>query len=113
MFGVQQFDAILPPGTGSILAVSAAHPKVVQLKNGHFGVQKSMTVTITCDHRHIYGADAAEFLRDLAGTGASAVFNVGCGVETGHHSANLPFAYVVLPKVARVVRCNNDPWLLY
>jgi hypothetical protein len=47
--------------------VAAAHPKVVQLKNGHFGVQKSMTVTITCDHRHIYGADAAEFLRDLAG----------------------------------------------
>jgi pyruvate/2-oxoglutarate dehydrogenase complex dihydrolipoamide acyltransferase (E2) component len=26
-----------------------------------------MTVTITCDHRHIYGADAAEFLKDLAG----------------------------------------------
>mmetsp|Transcript_5768 Transcript_5768/g.8022 ORF Transcript_5768/g.8022 Transcript_5768/m.8022 type:complete len:528 (+) Transcript_5768:30-1613(+) len=66
MFGVQQFDAILPPGTGSILAIAASTPKVVQLKNGHFGVQKSMTVTITCDHRHIYGADAAEFLKDLA-----------------------------------------------
>ena len=26
-----------------------------------------MIVTITCDHRHIYGADAAEFLKDLAG----------------------------------------------
>lgn len=74
MFGVQQFDAILPPGTGSILAVSAAHPKVVQLKNGHFGVQKSMTVTITCDHRHIYGADAAEFLRDLAGESLECYF---------------------------------------
>ena len=59
MFGVQQFDAILPPGTGSILAIAASTPKVVQLKNGHFGVKKSMTVTITCDHRHIYGADAA------------------------------------------------------
>jgi len=66
MFGVQQFDAILPPGTGSILAIAASTPKVVQLKNGHFGVQKAMTVTITCDHRHIYGADAAEFLKDLA-----------------------------------------------
>lgn len=66
MFGVQQFDAILPPGTGSILAIAASTPKVVQLKNGHFGVKKSMTVTITCDHRHIYGADAAEFLKDLA-----------------------------------------------
>ena len=67
MFGVQQFDAILPPGTGSILAIAASLPKVVQLKNGYFGVQKSMVVTITCDHRHIYGADAAEFLKDLAG----------------------------------------------
>jgi 2-oxoacid dehydrogenases acyltransferase (catalytic domain) len=67
MFGVAQFDAILPPGTGSILAIAASTPKVVQLKSGHFGVQKSMTVTITCDHRHIYGADAAEFLKDLAG----------------------------------------------
>eukprot|EP00596_Hydrurales_sp_CCMP1899_P009966 CAMPEP_0119042758 /NCGR_PEP_ID=MMETSP1177-20130426/16134_1 /TAXON_ID=2985 /ORGANISM="Ochromonas sp, Strain CCMP1899" /LENGTH=612 /DNA_ID=CAMNT_0007009761 /DNA_START=224 /DNA_END=2062 /DNA_ORIENTATION=+ len=66
MFGVSQFDAILPPGTGSILAIAASTPKVVQLKSGHFSVQKSMTVTITCDHRHIYGASAAEFLKDLA-----------------------------------------------
>lgn len=67
MFGVSQFDAILPPGMGSILAIAASSPKVIMLKNGHLGVQKSMIVTITCDHRHIYGADAAEFLKDLAG----------------------------------------------
>jgi pyruvate/2-oxoglutarate dehydrogenase complex dihydrolipoamide acyltransferase (E2) component len=67
MFEVTQFDAILPPGTGSILAISSSLPKVVQLKNGYFGVQKSMIVTITCDHRHIYGANAAEFLKDFAG----------------------------------------------
>ena len=66
MFGVQQFDAILPPGTGSILAIVASTPKVIQTKDGKLTVQKSMTVTITCDHRHIYGADAAEFLKDLA-----------------------------------------------
>jgi pyruvate dehydrogenase E2 component (dihydrolipoamide acetyltransferase) len=66
MFGVSQFDAILPPGTGSILAIAASTPKVVQQPNGYFGVRKSMTVTITCDHRHIYGADAAQFLKDLA-----------------------------------------------
>ena len=29
-------------------------------------MKKSMTVTLTADHRHIYGADAAEFLNDLA-----------------------------------------------
>jgi pyruvate dehydrogenase E2 component (dihydrolipoamide acetyltransferase) len=66
MFGVQQFDAILPPGTGSILAIAASTSKVVQEKSGALKAVKSMTVTITCDHRHIYGADAAEFLKDLA-----------------------------------------------
>ena len=30
------------------------------------GMVKKMTVTLTCDHRHIYGADAAKFLVDLA-----------------------------------------------
>ena len=66
MFGVHQFDAILPHGAGTILSIAGSRPKVVQQKNGYFGVQKSMMVTVTCDHRHIYGADAAEFLKDLA-----------------------------------------------
>ena len=67
MFGVQQFDAILPPGTGSILAIAASTSKVIQDKaTGQLQTSKSMTVTITCDHRHIYGADAANFLKDLA-----------------------------------------------
>lgn len=66
MFGVHQFDAILPAGVGSILSIAGSKPKVVQQKNGYFGVKKTMMVTLTCDHRHIYGADAAEFLKDLA-----------------------------------------------
>ena len=67
MYGVQQFDAILPSGAGSILSIAASTPKVIQDKSGNLKVKKSMIVTITCDHRHIYGADAAEFLKDLAG----------------------------------------------
>ena len=66
MFGVSQFGALLPAGAGSILAISASLPKVVQLKNGYFGVRKAMTVTITSDHRTVYGSDAAEFLKSLA-----------------------------------------------
>lgn len=66
MFGVSSFDAILPPNTGAILAISASQPRVVQLPNGYFSVEKAMTVTVTSDHRHIYGAHVAEFLRDLA-----------------------------------------------
>jgi pyruvate dehydrogenase E2 component (dihydrolipoamide acetyltransferase) len=66
MFGVSAFDAILPPGAPSILAVAASKPVVALQSNGLVGVHKEMTVNITCDHRHIYGAQAAEFLRDLA-----------------------------------------------
>ncbi len=63
---MSQFDAILPPGTGAILATSASLPRVVQSSNGFFCVQKYMTVTVTADHRHIYGTHVAEFLRELA-----------------------------------------------
>lgn len=66
MFGVQQFDAILPHGLGSILSIAASKPRVIMDKDGNLKTVKVMTVTITCDHRHIYGADAAEFLKDLA-----------------------------------------------
>ncbi|NEP61003.1 MAG: 2-oxo acid dehydrogenase subunit E2 [Symploca sp. SIO2G7] len=66
MFGVKSFDAILPPGTGSILAIGGAKPTVVADTNGMIGVKKQMVVNITCDHRIIYGADGAAFLKDLA-----------------------------------------------
>ncbi|MFZ9229135.1 MAG: dihydrolipoamide acetyltransferase family protein [Prochlorococcaceae cyanobacterium] len=66
MFGVDRFDAILPPGTGAILAVAASRPAVVAGKDGSFRVANQMQVNLTCDHRVIYGADAAAFLKDLA-----------------------------------------------
>jgi pyruvate dehydrogenase E2 component (dihydrolipoamide acetyltransferase) len=66
MLGVDSFDAILPPGTGSILAIGASKPTVVATKDGMMGVKTQMRVNITCDHRIIYGAQAAAFLKDLA-----------------------------------------------
>jgi pyruvate dehydrogenase E2 component (dihydrolipoamide acetyltransferase) len=66
MFGVDRFDAILPPGQGSILAIGAARNQVVASPDGLLGVKPQMQVNITCDHRIIYGATAAAFLRDLA-----------------------------------------------
>ena len=66
MFGVDRFDAILPPGTGAILAVAASRPTVVAGKDGSIRVANQMQVNLTCDHRTIYGADAAAFLKDLA-----------------------------------------------
>jgi pyruvate dehydrogenase E2 component (dihydrolipoamide acetyltransferase) len=66
MFGVDTFDAILPPGQGSILAIGASRSQVVATADGMFGVKQQMQVNITCDHRIIYGSHAAAFLQDLA-----------------------------------------------
>ncbi|MGV0025778.1 dihydrolipoamide acetyltransferase family protein [Phormidesmis priestleyi] len=66
MFGVSSFDAILPPGQGSILAIGASRPQVVATEDGLLGVKRQMQVNITCDHRIIYGANAAAFLQDLS-----------------------------------------------
>lgn len=66
MFGVDKFDAILPPNQGSILAIGASKPNMVVSDDGTFAVKRQMQVNITCDHRIIYGADAAAFLQDLA-----------------------------------------------
>jgi pyruvate dehydrogenase E2 component (dihydrolipoamide acetyltransferase) len=66
MFGVDKFDAILPPGTGAILAIGASRPTVVATSDGSIAVRQQMQVNMTADHRIIYGADAAAFLQDLA-----------------------------------------------
>lgn len=66
MFGVDRFDAILPPGTGAIMAVGASQPTVVASKDGRIGMKTQMQVNVTADHRVIYGADLASFLQTLA-----------------------------------------------
>lgn len=66
MFGVDRFDAILPPGTGAILAIGASRPQVVATEDGMLGVKRQMQVNLTADHRIIYGAHSAAFLQDLA-----------------------------------------------
>ncbi|XP_068658785.1 dihydrolipoyllysine-residue acetyltransferase component 5 of pyruvate dehydrogenase complex, chloroplastic-like [Aristolochia californica] len=66
MFGVDRFDAILPPGTGAIMAVGVSQPTVVATKGGCIGMKNQMQVNVTADHRVIYGADLAAFLQTLA-----------------------------------------------
>ncbi len=65
MFGVDSFDAILPPGQGSILAIGSSQSKVVATADGMMGIRSQMRVNMTSDHRIIYGADGAAFLKDL------------------------------------------------
>jgi pyruvate dehydrogenase E2 component (dihydrolipoamide acetyltransferase) len=68
MFGVTQFDAILPSGMGGILSIGATQETIVPDAQSVLGMKKvkKMTVTLTADHRQIYGADAALFLKALA-----------------------------------------------
>lgn len=68
MFGVTQFGSLLPAGMGGILAVAATQEVIVPDAQAVLGMKKvkKMTVTLTVDHRQIYGADAALFLKTLA-----------------------------------------------
>ncbi|EHA8588721.1 dihydrolipoyllysine-residue acetyltransferase component 4 of pyruvate dehydrogenase complex, chloroplastic [Cocos nucifera] len=66
MFGVDRFDAILPPGQGAIMAVGASKPTVVADGDGFFTIKNKMLVNVTADHRIIYGADLAAFLQTFS-----------------------------------------------
>ena len=55
-----------PPETGAILAIASSKPTVVANSDGSISVKKIMQVNLTADHRVIYGADAASFLKDLS-----------------------------------------------
>ena len=65
MFGVDAFTAIVVPPQAAILAVGAIADRVVAV-NGSPAVRPMLTLTLSCDHRVVDGARAAEFLRDLA-----------------------------------------------
>jgi pyruvate dehydrogenase E2 component (dihydrolipoamide acetyltransferase) len=64
MLGVRHFEAVVNPPQAAILAVGALRPTVVPHADGDGGVavRSLMTLTLTSDHRIVYGADAARFL---------------------------------------------------
>ena len=66
MFGVTSFTAVVNPGQAAILAVGAITDKPV-VKNGEVVPGKVMEMTLSCDHRILYGADGAEFLAAIKG----------------------------------------------
>jgi pyruvate dehydrogenase E2 component (dihydrolipoamide acetyltransferase) len=65
MFEVDAFTAIIVPPQAAILAVGAIADRVVPV-DGKPGVRPMITLTLSCDHRVVDGARAAEFMRDLA-----------------------------------------------
>ena len=64
MFGVQQFVAVLNPPQAAILAVGSVEERPA-VRGGELVARPLMTVTLTCDHRTVDGADGARFLEDV------------------------------------------------
>ena len=64
MYGVEQFVAVLNPPQAAILAVGAVQETPVA-RDGAVEIRPLMTMTLTCDHRSVDGATAADFLRTL------------------------------------------------
>jgi pyruvate dehydrogenase E2 component (dihydrolipoamide acetyltransferase) len=74
MYGVASFTAIINPPQAAILSVGALAPRAVVLAGGgtprpdggvgggELAVRNTMTLTLACDHRILYGAEAAQFL---------------------------------------------------
>ena len=62
MFGIDNFDAVINPPHGAILAVGAGVKKPVVKDDGSVGVATVMNVTLSVDHRVIDGALGAELL---------------------------------------------------
>jgi pyruvate dehydrogenase E2 component (dihydrolipoamide acetyltransferase) len=62
MYGIKQFDAVINPPHGCILAVGAGEQRAV-VKNGTLAVATVMSCTLSVDHRVVDGATGAEFLQ--------------------------------------------------
>jgi pyruvate dehydrogenase E2 component (dihydrolipoamide acetyltransferase) len=61
MYGVRSFTAIINPPQAAILSVGSLAPRAVVLA-GEVLARNTLTVTLACDHRILYGADAARLL---------------------------------------------------
>jgi pyruvate dehydrogenase E2 component (dihydrolipoamide acetyltransferase) len=65
MYQVDAFSAIIVPPQAAILAVGSISDRVVPIA-GQPAIRPIMALTLSCDHRVIDGARAAQFLADLA-----------------------------------------------
>ena len=63
MFGVKSFGSIINPPEGMILSVGAGEKRPVYSESGDVVPATIMTVTLSCDHRVIGGAEGAKWLQ--------------------------------------------------
>jgi pyruvate dehydrogenase E2 component (dihydrolipoamide acetyltransferase) len=74
MFGVRSFSAIINPPQAAILSVGALERRAVIAEDGAVSARNVLALTLVCDHRVLYGADAAAFaarVRELLESPAS------------------------------------------
>src|SRR5262245_49667894 len=65
MFGVRRFHAVINPPQAAILAVGSVEQRPFVDGDGTLVARRSMDVVLSCDHRAVYGAEAARFLERL------------------------------------------------
>lgn len=64
MFGMTAITPVINPPQAAILGVGAARPVLARI-DGEIVEREIATLTLSCDHRILYGADAARFLAEI------------------------------------------------
>lgn len=62
MFGIDNFAAVINPPQAAMLAVGAIKKRVVAGEDGEITAREMMGVTLSCDHRILYGDEGSRFL---------------------------------------------------
>jgi pyruvate dehydrogenase E2 component (dihydrolipoamide acetyltransferase) len=65
MFGVRRFHAVINPPQVAILTVGEVALRPAAEPSGELVAKRTMEVALSCDHRVVYGAEAARFLQRL------------------------------------------------
>jgi pyruvate dehydrogenase E2 component (dihydrolipoamide acetyltransferase) len=64
MMDVSEFIAVINPPQSAILAISSVRQRFVPL-DGQPVIRDLMTMTLSADHRILYGATVARFLQEV------------------------------------------------
>ncbi|HET9719855.1 MAG TPA: dihydrolipoamide acetyltransferase family protein [Solirubrobacteraceae bacterium] len=65
MYGIDSFSAVVNAPQAAILAVGSLRLRPAVAADGSIVARQTMHVSLACDHRILYGADGARFLRRL------------------------------------------------
>ena len=65
VFGIKQFNAIVNPPQGCILAIGATEKRAIVTENDKIEVASMVSLSLSCDHRVVDGAVGAQYLAAL------------------------------------------------